>query len=367
MFSSRILVSSVAVFFLSTTSNAAHSKEKIHLLYVGLADHYPAIVAHYNYSKKMKEADYSVEMMKSLPEMKGKFMSGQADIALLNAPMSMNMFAENPNFRWVGLAHRNGNALAVNEIFLKNMSLDEDRSKRKPDKTFSDALIKIKNNTAEPTVVGVPSIESTHTLALYKYLKDNNMTLSLRQGQGDVVAKAVPPSKSPLYITEQAKLGKAASFEQSLPWAEVVESGGYGKVVWYSKDVLKWENGHVECIIIATDYAIKNKTAALKEVISYIHQAGIDIQLAIVNQGSELDEIAEIINKNYINAHSPSVIKSSLHKDIGAINYVNLNNDVAGISMIMDLAVESGVMKKPINITEFSDMSFSTELTIEKK
>ena len=52
--------------------------------------------------------------------------------------------------------------------------------------------------------------------------------------------------------------------------------------------------------------------------------------------------------------------------EVNAINYVHLNNDEAGLKMIMDLAVESGVMKSPISINDFSDNTFSSTVT-EKK
>lgn len=96
----------------------------------------------------------------------------------------------------------------------------------------------------------------------------------------DVLAIAVPLAKSPAYIKKQNNRGLPASVEQSLPWADVVETGGFGKVAWYSKDVLPWPNGHVAGIVIVTDDAIRNKFAALREVIDSLHRAGLDIEHA---------------------------------------------------------------------------------------
>jgi NitT/TauT family transport system substrate-binding protein len=345
-------------------TNAVVAKEKIHALYIPLADHYPAIVAHNKYAAEMKEADYSVEMMKSWPSLSGKFMSGQADIAFIISPLAMNMFAKKPNFKWVGLVHRDGSALAVNDLFLKDINLEDDRAKRKPTADFANAARKWKENNKTPSISGVPSLQSTHTVLLYKYLKDHGLTLAIGGGEGDVLAKAVAPPKSPSYIQNQGKGGRAASFEQSLPWADIVETNGYGKVVWYSKDIIKWPKGHVECIIIASDNAIKNKSAALKEVIAYVHRAGKDIQNAMDIGGDSLNDIAELVNGNYIKSHSVDAIKASLSKDLGVINYVNLNNDKPGLQLIMDLAVESGVMKSTIDLNKFSDDSFASKITI---
>lgn len=342
-------------------NGTAVAKEKIHTLYIPLADHYPAIVAHHKYKDKMKEADYSVEMMKSWPALSGKFMSGQADVALILSPMAMNMFAKKPNFKWVSLVHRDGNALAANDVFLKDIPLADNRADRKPSADFANAASKWVGAKGKPSISGVPSLESTHAVILYKYLKDHGKTMAIGKGKGDVLVKAVAPPKSPAYIQNQGKRGMAATFEQSLPWADIVESNGYGKVVWYSKDVIPWPKGHVECIIIASDNAIKNKSAALKEVIHYMHQAGKDLHNAM--HSDSLDEIAGIINSNYIKLHKPEVIKASLDKKLSVINYVNLNNDEAGLKMIMDLAVESGIMPKAIDIGQFADNSFSSKVT----
>jgi NitT/TauT family transport system substrate-binding protein len=357
------LISFVCGAVLYAISFDGLAKEKIHALYIPLADHYPGLVAHHKYSDSMTEADYSVEMMKSWPSLKGKFLSGQADVAFIVSPLAMNMYAESPTFKWVSLIHRDGSALAVNDKFLESVNLSESRADRKPHADFANAASSWKRETGKGSVSGVPSLEATHTLVLYKYLKDHGKVLSLGRGDGDVVAKSVAPPKSPAFIQGQDERGVAASFEQSLPWADVVETGGFGKVVWYSKDVLQWPNGHVECIIIASNDAIKNKSAALKEVISAIHKAGIDIDVAMSEGGQKLDAIASIIHENYIDLHSPSAIKSSLNSELGVINYVNLNNDEKGLDLIMGLALESGVMKKEIDIDQFSDNSFSTKIT----
>ncbi|WP_050774364.1 hypothetical protein [Shewanella benthica] len=54
-------------------------------------------------------------------------------------------------------------------------------------------------------------------------------------------------------------------------------------MAWYSKDVMPWKHGHVECIALATDAAIKGKRQAVHEVMNYIHQAGEDIEFADEN------------------------------------------------------------------------------------
>lgn len=318
----------------------AATKEKIHALFVPLADHYAAaVVAHARYASQMQKCDYSVEMMQSWPSLRGKFQSGQADAAFIIGTLAMHMFAEQPNFRCVSLVHRDGNALALNEVFLKKVNLPPNRVDRKPTPDVAKAMADWKKDTGAPSVCGVPALESTHTVVLYKYLKDHGLKLAVGEGEGDVLAKAVAPPKSPEFLQQEAKGGRAASFEQSLPWADVVETGGFGKVAWYSKDIIKWPHGHVECIMIANNEAIARKREALKELVHYIHKAGQDIDQARAQGGQALEEIAVLINK-YIPTHSVEAVKQSLSAELGVINYSNLSPEKAGIKHIMDLAVE---------------------------
>jgi NitT/TauT family transport system substrate-binding protein len=341
----------------------AQAKDKIHALYIPLADHYAAaVVAHAKYAPHMKKADYHVEMMKSWPSLRGKFSAGQADVAFVMCPMAMDMFAEKPACRFVSLAHRDGNALAVNEIFAQKLRLPADRHSRKPNADIAEAMAAWKQEHGTPSICGVPSLHATHAVVLYKYLKDHGKTLALGEGEGDVVAQAVAPPNAPVFLQQQAKEGKAASFEQSLPWADVVETEGYGKVVWYSKDVLKWPLGHVECIILASDTAIKQKRDALQEVITSIHQAGRDIDAARAKGGQALEEVAQLVH-TYIPAHTVKAVMESLRTDLAVINYANMNVDKAGLKYIMDLAVEGKILKQGIDIDAFTDASFATDIS----
>jgi NitT/TauT family transport system substrate-binding protein len=278
----------------------------------------------------------------------------------------MDMFQEQPNFRWVSLMHRDGNAMAVNDVLAREVALTDERLDRKPTSKLANAMAMIARGQGEPTLCGVPSLFATHTVILYKYLQDQGMTLGLGEGgMGDVRAIAVPPPKSPMFLRIEAKKGKAASFEQSLPWADVVETGGYGKVAWYSKDVLSWPNGHVECIMIASDDCIRNKPEALREVIRTIHKAGADIDEARQVGGPALVAIADMIRK-HIPEHNQEAIVQSLRPDLMVINYRHLNvdqNAKDGLKQIMHLAVEAGVLQKAIDVDQFANEGFATEIT----
>lgn len=346
-------------------SRAALAKERVTIsaAYIPLADHYAGIVAYEKYRNEMKIADYKIKRMKSWPLLRAYFLDGQSDMAYVMSPLAMDMYRVSPKFRWVGQMHRDGNALAINDLINKYVQLPEKRISRKPDEKVANAYTRVKQDMGRPSKVGVPSLYATHIVVLYKYLKDHGKTLGIGTGtEEDVVAIAVPPPKSPSFIKKKNSRGIAASFEQSLPWADVVETQNYGHVAWYSKDVLVWPKGHVECIALASDDAIKNKREAIQEVIYYIHKAGLYIEEARLKGGDDMKEIADMVRK-HIPEHNEQAITQSLRKDLNVINYENLNVEKAGMKMIMDLAVEGGILKSPVNLDEFTDSSFATKIT----
>ncbi len=336
-----------------------HKKQIIKALYIPLADHYAALVAYEKYRKKMKYADFKLEQMKNWNLLRAYFQTGEVDMAYVMSPLAMDMYRENPHFRWIGLMHRDGNALAINDLINSVVQLPKNRKNRKPNSKVANALKIARKRNNRPTEIGMTHLLSTHTVILYRYLKEHGATLGLKQqSKADVLAIAVPPPKAPAFIKAKSNRAKPAAFEQSLPWADVVETGGFGYVAWYSKDVMPWPNGHVECIALATDQAIKNKFEAVKEVMFYIHKAGEDIEKARQTGGIALLEIVKIIRK-HIPAHTRDAIIASLNPELRVINYQHLNIDKAGLKQIMDFAVEGGILKQGIDIDAFADTRFN--------
>ncbi len=351
------------IFLLAVTPVSMADKTKVKAVYIPLADHYAGIVAYEKYRTEMKIADYSIKRMKSWPLLRAYFLDGYSDMAFVMSPLAMDMYLSSPTFKWVGQMHRDGSALAINDQINQFVNLPEKRINRKPDKKVAEAYARVKKMMNRPSQVAVPSLYSSHIVVLYKYLKDNGKTLGIGTGADkDVVAIAVAPPESPMFLKKQNNKGIAASFEQSLPWADVVETNKFGYVAWYSKDVLPWPKGHVECITLASNKAIEKKREAVKEVIYYIHKAGLYIEQAREKGGDAMLEIANMVRK-HIPEHNIQAIIQSLRKDLMVINYKNLNVDKLGLKMIMDLAVEGGIVRKPINIDEFTDEGFSTEIT----
>ncbi|MDX1453756.1 MAG: ABC transporter substrate-binding protein, partial [Oleiphilaceae bacterium] len=234
----------------------AEQKYPVKALYIPLADHYAALVAYELFRSDMKHAEFHLIQMENWDLLRAYFQSGEADMAFVMSPLAMDMYREKPHFRWIGLMHRDGNALAINDHIKQHLELPEERSARKPDARVANVLKKLHEQSGFPTEIGMPHILATHTVILYRYLKEHGLSLSLRErDEAEVLAIPVPPPQSPAFIKGKSNRASPAAFEQSLPWADIVETKGYGHVAWYSKDVMPWTHGHVECIALATQSA----------------------------------------------------------------------------------------------------------------
>lgn len=352
----------VAVILILATSAIVYAqpiKQTIKALYIPLADHYAALVAYERYRGEMIQTDFQITQMKNWDLLRSYYQSGKADMAYVMSPLAMDMYNEKPHFRWIGLMHRDGNALAINNLLNGDIRVAEYRKDRKPDEKVAIALAKIYQDTGRATEIGVPHILSTHTVVLYRYFKEYGLKLGLVPNEHtEVLAVTVAPAKSPAFIKGKSNRAQAAAFEQSLPWADVAETGGFGRIAWYSKDVMPWPHGHIECIALATNRAISEKFKAIKEVMHYIRLAGRDIEIARQEGGDALAKIVDIVRK-HIPGHTRKAIIASLDPSLKVINYHHLNVDKAGLKQIMDLAIEGGILKKSIDIDAFADLRFS--------
>lgn len=361
MASAGLLCLVITEIAMSGEMDETEQKQRIDALYIPLADHYAAIVAYERYAASMQHADFRIKQLPNWNLLRAHFYEGRADMAFVMSPLAMDMYAEMQNFRWVGLMHRDGNALAINDVIAEEIVLSQSRLDRKPNKELAQVLKRIISQSSQQLTVGVPHVLSTHSVVLHTYLNEFGITVDTKPNNGgDVLIHALAPPRAPIRIKSLSNKGLPAAFEQSLPWADIVETQGYGKVAWYSKDVIQWPKGHVECIAIATDKAIEHKSFAVQEVMAAIHQAGEDIEQARGVGGESIEAIVQIVQK-HIPTHGREAILASLDPRLRVINYQDLNIDKAGLRHIMELAVKANILKQPIDIEAFSAPQFRVE------
>lgn len=342
-------------------AETALPRQTVRALYIPLADHYAAIVAYELYREEMEYADFHIEKMESWDLLRARFYEQEEEMAFVMAPLAAAMFQQKPYFKWIGLMHRDGNALAVNPYITEHLDIPQNREERRPTQQVASILQWFSSEQKSSVEVGVPHLLSTHSVVLYKYLRDNKVVLSVTgiTSRAGVYTVTVAPSRSPAFLRGKNNKAKPAAFEQSLPWADIAETEHFGTVAWYSKDVMKWPGGHVECIALATNRAIDEKKKAIQEVMHYIRKAGAQLDLAREHGGPAMDSMITLIRR-HVPEHTSKAILSSLNSELGVINYSNLETDKAGLRQVVDLALEAGILRDSLDIDAFCDETFNT-------
>ena len=161
--------------------------------------------------------------MKNWDLLRAYFLSGEVDMAYVMSPLAMDMYRVKPNFKWIGLMHRDGNALAINDLINNRVKLPKFRKDRKPDEKVANVLKELYKERKVATQIGMPHILSTHSVVLYKYLKEHGVKIHFKLNKNvEVQGITVSPPKAPSFIKSKSSRSTPAAFEQSLPWADIV-------------------------------------------------------------------------------------------------------------------------------------------------
>ncbi len=172
------------IFALGITAVNSKEKQPITAIYIPLADHYPGIVAYEKYKNKMEKADYKIMRMMSWSLLRVYFMSGEVDMAYIICPMAMDMFTEKPNFRWVSLMHRDGNALAINDLLNKDVKLPKERVNSKPDHKVAEAYTNAKKKIGRPSECGCSAYSCNPYCSTLQVSERSRQRIKLRKRDG---------------------------------------------------------------------------------------------------------------------------------------------------------------------------------------
>jgi NitT/TauT family transport system substrate-binding protein len=362
----RALAARAAVLLLACVVGGARAaestdaaREPIRVACVATAVNYALLLAAARYAPSFVDATLHLEILEGPELVRARFREPDADMALLGAPMAIEMFARRPEFRWIGLASRDGSALAVNEVLARRLGA--------PAPAGGSALSALgagiraaRAASGAPVPVAVAHPLATQTLVLYTLLRDHGLTLAVGTGIArDVVAVRRPPANSPDYLHRQNTRGFDSAILQPLPWPYITEADGFGKRIAYSKDIIRWPGGHLDGLVIARDAAIATKAAALREVMQAIQRAGEDIEAARRAGGATFDALVGELQRQ-VPDHPAAAIREALRADLDVINYRDLAPDRGGLEQIQALALEAGIIRAGIDIAAFTDARFAT-------
>ncbi|MFL6193442.1 MAG: ABC transporter substrate-binding protein [Thermoanaerobaculia bacterium] len=258
------------------------------------------------------------------PELKEAHISGQTPATFMLAPMAMALRQQGVPVKIVYLGHRDGSALMVR----KESDIHD----------FEDLRGKR---------VAVPNRFSNQFLLIFKALKDRGMTID------DINLVEMPPPDMPAALYAKA----VDAIISGEPFMGQTELDGYGRVLYQAKEL--WPN-FISCVMVVNEGFLKEHPDKVQALVSGIAKSGLWLEGGMDHRM----KAAVAVATQYYN-QNPRLLRFVLSKPPDRVTYGNLRLAKGEFEHIAQLALEAGILKKPIAFEEYADTRFSEQTTGE--
>lgn len=251
------------------------------------------------------------------PELKEAFISGYTDATFILAPLAMKLREDGIPIKIVYLGHRDGTALMVHKDS-KIFRIEDLRGKR----------------------VAVPNRYSNQRFLIYKVLKERGMKLE------DLELIEMPPPDMPAALYARAVDG----ITSGEPFMAQTELDGYGRVLYYTKDV--WPE-FISCVLAVREDVIQTKRDKVQALVDGIASSGVWLDQHMDHRM----QAAQFVSRGYYN-QDPRLLEFVLSKPADRVKYTNLNVRRPDFEEIEKIGVESGILKGTVHFEDYCDPSF---------
>ena len=257
-------------------------------------------------------------MFQGFPEIKEALISNRVQAAFIVAPLAIALKSQGVPIKVVYLGHRYGSAVVV--------------QKNGPVKSFADLRGK---------TVAIPSRFSDERLILFRAMKVWGMK------PGDIkMVEMAPPDVSGALAAHAID-----GFVMGEPFPSQAEIGGFGRVLFQARDY--WPD-YMSCILVVRQDLIDQRPEVVQTLVDGIARSGLWL-----DQGKpHREDAADFVGRFYYN-QKPSLLRWALTKPMDRVVYSPLAPRKADFDMVRDLMIETGVLKKPIEFSEYTDTRFS--------
>lgn len=255
--------------------------------------------------------------------MKEALISKEIGAVFILAPMAMQLRLDGIPIKVCYLGHRDGTAIVVG----KDSDIHD----------FGDLAGKI---------CAIPSRYANQNILMHKMMRKWNMepdSIDLRE---------VPPPEHPTALLS----GSIDAYIVGEPFAAKAELGGYGRVLYHTKDI--WED-FISCVLVVREDLIIDERELVQELIDGIAKSGKWLD---EDQEHRMDA-AEMAARGDYSPQSPDLLKYVLSKPVDRVKYTNLAPLKKDFDEIMELAYEIGVLSDRIEFEEYADDSFVKPLS----
>jgi len=257
-------------------------------------------------------------LFQGFPEIKEALISNKVQAAFIVAPLAIALKAQGVPIKVVYLGHRYGSALVVQN--------------NGPIKTVAD----LRGRT-----VAIPSRFSDERLMLFRAMKLSGLK------PGDVkMLEMAPPD-----VAGALRAKAIDGFVMGEPFPSQAEMGGYGRVLFQAREY--WPD-YMSCILVVRQDLIDQRPEAVQALVDGIARSGLWL-----DKGKpQREDAADFVGRFYYN-QKPALLRWALTKPLDRVVYSQLAPRKADFDLVRDLMIETGVLKKKIEFSEYTDTRFS--------
>ncbi len=246
-------------------------------------------------------------------------MARKVDAAYLLAPLAMELRSKGVPLKVVALGHRSGHVVMV-----------------RADSAIRDF------RDLRGKVVAVPSRFATQQLIIWKLMKDAHMTWS------DFQEVEMNPPDMPAALASHV----IDAYATGEPFGAAAEMAGYGRVLAMTRDV--WPT-YFCCVLTVREEFLREHRPIVQQLVTEILAAGRWLDASMSNRfmGAEMAARPDYFNQK------PELIKFVLSHPMDRVTYTELVPLPEEFDDLMKLALEAGVLKRPVFAREYVDDSLA--------
>jgi NitT/TauT family transport system substrate-binding protein len=295
------------------------AKRKISVAYIPVTCQLTCPVTDYISKFSQNGEIFIPRLFQGLPEIKEALISNKVQAAFIVAPLAIALKAQGVPIKVVYLGHRYGSAMVVR--------------KNGPVKNVADL---------RGLTIAIPSRFSDERLMLIRAMK----LAGLKPTDVRMLEMAPPDVASAL------RAGAIEGFVMGEPFPSQAEMAGFGRVLFQAKDY--WPD-YMSCILVVRQDLIDQRPEVVQQLVDGIARSGLWL-----DKGKpEREDAADFVGRFYYN-QKPALLRWALTKPLDRVVYSQLAPRKADFDLVRDLMIETGVLKKKIEFSEYTDTRFSS-------
>jgi NitT/TauT family transport system substrate-binding protein len=299
-------------------------KRKIAVAYLPVTCQLTCPVTDYISKYSQSGEEFMPRMFQGFPEMKEALISNRVQAAFIVAPMALALKAQGVPIKIVYLGHRYGSAVVV--------------QKNGPIKTFAD----MRGRT-----IAIPSRFSDERLLLFRAMK----VWGIKPSEIKMVEMA-PPDVSGALAAHAID-----GFAMGEPFPSQAEIGGFGRVLFQAREY--WPD-YMSCILVVRQDLIDRRPDIVQVLVDGVARSGLWLDTSKPHR----EQAADFVGRFYYN-QKPALLRWALTKPLDRVVYSPLAPRKADFDMVRDLMMETGVLNKKLEFSEYTDTRFSDKASTQ--